>query len=119
MPEMEADASKPLLLHQFLSGLPTPISRQLRTTGDTKELDAVVQRAKVLMTVSEQEQTAAMHTVHQSPREVDDLKMQITELMEQVAALTVQQKSMRPKHCFYSNKLGYIQGNCPGRPASQ
>ena len=36
--------------------------------GDTKELDAVVQRAKVLMTVSEQEQAAAMHTVQQSPR---------------------------------------------------
>ena len=26
MPEMVADASKPLLLHQFLFGLPTPIS---------------------------------------------------------------------------------------------
>ena len=51
MPEMAAYASKPLLLHQFLSGLPTPISRQLRVTGDTQELDAVVQRAKVLMTV--------------------------------------------------------------------
>ena len=43
MPEMEVDASKPLLLHQFLSGLPTPISRQLCVTGDTKDLDAVVQ----------------------------------------------------------------------------
>ena len=119
MPEMEADASKPLFLHQFLSGLPTPISHKLRVTGDTKELDVVVQLAKVLMTVSEQEQVAAMHTVQQSPHEVEDLKMQITELTEQVVALTAQQKSAGPKRCFYYNKLGHTQRNCPGRPASQ
>ena len=119
MPEMEADVSNPLFLHQFLSGLPTPISRQLCVTGDRKELDAVVQRAKVLMTVSEQEQAAAMHTVQQSPREVDDLKMQITELTEQVAALTAQQKSAGHKCCFYCNKLGHTQRNYPGRPTSQ
>ena len=112
MPEMEANTSKPLLLHQFLSGLPTPISRQLCLTGDTKELDAVVQRAKVLRTVSEQEQAAAMHMVQQSPREVEDLKMQITELMEQVTVLTAQQKSAGPKRCFYCNKLGHTQRNC-------
>ena len=70
------------------------------------------------MTVSEQEQAAAMHTVHQSPCEVDDLKMQITELTEQVAALTVQQKNAGPKRCFYCNKLGHIQRNYPGRPVS-
>ena len=118
MPEMKANASKPLLLHQFLSGLPTPISRQLRATGDTKELDAVVQRVKVLMTVNEQEQ-AAMHTVHKSSRKVDDLKMQITELTEQAAALKAQQKNTGLKCCFYCNKLGHTQRNCPGRPASQ
>ena len=70
MHELEVNASKPLLLHQFLSGLPTPISRQLRATGDTKELDAVVQRAKVLMAVSEQEQPVAMTVVPQSSCEV-------------------------------------------------
>ena len=71
MSELAENASKPLLLHQFLSGLPGPVSRQLRATGDTKELEAVVQRAKVLMTVSDQQQTAAMTT---TPREVDQLK---------------------------------------------
>ena len=119
IPEMAADASKPLLLHQFLSGLPTPISRQLCATGDTQELDAVVQRAKVLMTVGQQEQAAATNTMHQFFREVDDLKMQITELTEQVAALTAQQKNGGPKRCFYCNKLGHTQHNCPGRPTSQ
>ena len=47
-----------------------------------------------------------MNTVHQSFREVDDLKMQITELTEQVAALTAQLKNGGPKRCFYCNKLG-------------
>ena len=56
MPELAQNASKPLLLHQFLSGLPGLVSQQLCATGDTKELEAVVQRAKVLMAVSNQQQ---------------------------------------------------------------
>ena len=72
MPEIAENASKLLLLHQFLSGLPGPVSQQLRATGDTKELEAVVQRAKVLMAVSDQQQTAAMTT---TPSEVDQLKL--------------------------------------------
>ena len=79
MPELAENVSKPLLLHQFLSGLPGPVSRQLRATGDTKELEAVVQRAKVLMAVSDQQQTAAMTT---TPSEVDQLKTQVTLLTE-------------------------------------
>ena len=68
-----------------------------------------MQRAKVLMAVSEQEQAAAMTVVPQSPCEVDDLKTQITELTEQVAALTARQKNGGPKRCFYCNKLGHTQ----------
>ena len=102
-----------------MSGLPASISRQLRAAGDTKELDAVVQRAKVLMAVSEQEQAAAMTVAPQSPREVDDLKTKITELTEQVAALTARQKNGGPKRCFYCNKLGHTQWSCPERPTSQ
>ena len=80
--------STSLLLYQLLSGLPAPINKQLFATGNTKEWDAVVQRGKVLMAVSEQEKAAVMTVVPQSPCEVDDLKTQITELKEQVAALT-------------------------------
>ena len=58
MPRLTEEASDPLLLHQFLSRLPGPISRQLRASSDTKDLRAVVQRAKVLMTVMEHEQVA-------------------------------------------------------------
>ena len=55
MPGLTEEASDPLLLHQFLSRLPDPISRQLRASSDTKDLRAAVQRAKVLMTVMEHE----------------------------------------------------------------
>ena len=54
-------------------------------TGDTKDLDTVVQPAKVLMAVSEQEQAAA--AISESLSEVEHLKTQITQLTEQVAAL--------------------------------
>ena len=47
MPELAVNTSNPLLLHQFLSGLPDPISQQLRASDDTKDLAAVVQHAKV------------------------------------------------------------------------
>ena len=78
MPGLAENPSNPLLLHQFLSGLPGPISRQLRAPGDMKDLGAVVQRAKVLMTVKEHKQTAVLMSTSATPSEVDQLKTQIT-----------------------------------------
>ena len=54
----------PLLLHQFLSGLPGPISRQLHASSDTKDLKAVVQCAKMSVTVMEHKQVAALIDCH-------------------------------------------------------
>ena len=39
MPDVDAAARGQLLLHQFLAGLPTAVSRQLRASGETKELE--------------------------------------------------------------------------------
>ena len=50
---------------------------------------------------------------------IDDLKTQITELTEQVAALTARQKNGGPKRCCYCNKLGHTQRSCPERFTSQ
>ena len=110
MPELAENASKPLLLHQFLSGFSGPVSRQLRATGNTKDLEVVVQRPKVLMAVSDQQQTTAMTT---TPNEVDQLKIQVTLLTEQVAVLTTIQKNEGPRHCFYCNRLAHTQHSCP------
>ena len=57
MPVLAAEAKQQLFVHQFLAGFPVSVSQQLRATGDTKVLDRMVERAKLLMVV--QEQTAA------------------------------------------------------------
>ena len=70
MPELAKIALQPLLLHQFLLGLPDAISQQLCASGDTKDLNTV-QRAKMLMTVMEQGQAAALTATPTPPNEVD------------------------------------------------
>ena len=55
MPGVDAVTRDRLLIHQFLLGLPTGISCQLRATRKTTELDAVMNRAQLLMTLEEQE----------------------------------------------------------------
>ncbi|XP_065889767.1 retroviral-like aspartic protease 1 [Dysidea avara] len=75
MPGLTADARKQLLIHQFLAGLPASLSRQLRASGNTADLDELVQRAKILMVVDGGErQTVA---VHSGISEVSELKSQI------------------------------------------
>ena len=71
------------------------------------------------MTVMEYEQVAALTATSTTPSKVDQLKIQITQLTEQVAALTTKWKNETPKHCFCCNQLGHIQRNCPTRFASQ
>ena len=44
MPDLQAEAKEQLLLHQLLTGLPNTISRQLRSTGETKQLEATVEQ---------------------------------------------------------------------------
>ena len=51
MPNLSDDASKQLLIHQFLTGLPAPVICQLQAAGDTTNLEQLVKRAKVLMVV--------------------------------------------------------------------
>ena len=112
MPELSDDASKQLLIHQFLTGLPAPISRQLRAAGDTTNLEQLVERAKVLMVVDGGEgKTAA---VQSEDIEVSKLKTQIEELTVQVAALTTQ-RTKKPIQCFYCKQTGHIQRYCPNR----
>ena len=84
MPEASEDTRKQLILHQFVSGLPTNLRKQLRATGEVNDVDAVMERAKFLMTMEEPQKTAAT-----KPAEVQELKEQISLLTEQVAALSV------------------------------
>ena len=60
MPEADAATRKQLLLHQFLNGLPNYVSRQLRAAGEISDLDKPLEQAKLLLTIEEQEKTAAI-----------------------------------------------------------
>ena len=62
MPGASEDTQKQLLIHQFVSGLPVSISKQLRATGELNDLDAVTERAKLLMTIEEPQKIAAIQT---------------------------------------------------------
>ena len=113
MPKLDKEARDDLVLHQFMAGLPTHISTQLRATGDTKKLDDTVERARLLMSISPQAPVAA---VESDLGEVQQLRDQITELTEQVAALTTQRPTSQRKssiRCFNCDGIGHIQRDCP------
>ena len=112
MPELAEDASQQLLIHQFLAGLPAPVSRQLRAVGNTTNLEQIVERAKVLMVVDSSEKVAAVQSENS---EVSSLKAQIQELTEQVAVLTTQKNSKKQLQCFHCKQAGHIQRYCPNR----
>jgi len=109
MPEASNDTKRQLLLHQFVSGLPASIGKQLRATGEVNDLEVVMEHAKLLMTIEEPQKTAAIQIT-----EVQELKEQISQLTEQVAALSVK-PSRRPANvvCYRCQQPGHIQQNCP------
>ena len=53
MPDADADTRQKLLIHQFLTGLPAEISKQLRAAGEIEELDKLVQHPRLLMTLTQ------------------------------------------------------------------
>ena len=112
MPELAEDASQQLLIHQFLAGLPAPVSRQLQAVGNTTNLEQIVECAKVLMVVDSSEKVAAVQSENS---EVSSLKAQIQELTEQVAVLTTQKNSKKQLQCFHCKQAGHIQRYCPNR----
>ena len=58
----DKNARSELVLHQFVAGLPTRISTQLRATRDTKKLDDTMQWAWLLKSISPQAPAAAVES---------------------------------------------------------
>ena len=54
MPNMEDTVRQMLLLHQCVAELPIPKSRQLRAAGETRELNSVLDPARLLMRTEKQ-----------------------------------------------------------------
>lgn len=60
MPDLGTQMHDQLLLHQ-LTGLPTAVSKQLRATGETHNLEKALERAKLLTNaIKDEEQTVSV-----------------------------------------------------------
>ena len=115
MPTADVGTREQLLLHQFVAGLPGHVSKQLRAVGDIDDLDKVIERAKLLLTIDKRENIAAIETT-ETPREMEVLQQQVSLLSEQVAALTTRQqrgRSATVRRCYNCRQTGHLQRNCP------
>ena len=127
MPDVTGAAREQLLLHQFLAGLPVSISKQLRAAGDVTRVETAFERARLLMALEvELEQRPSMVATTSIPeqhQQVRELKQQVEELTTQVATLVQRTTPITPAQrqptnlprCFYCNKVGHFQRNCPRR----
>ena len=123
MPDISSATRNQLLLHQFLAGLLVQICKQLQAAGDVTSMETALERARLLMSLeAEQEQTSCTAAVTPVPqKQMQQLKEQVDELTAQVATLVHQAKPVpqrRPSNlqrCFYCDKIGHFQRNCPKR----
>ncbi|KAL5509968.1 hypothetical protein EMCRGX_G005423 [Ephydatia muelleri] len=92
MPKLDAGAKEQLIIHQFLAGLPGTVSKQLRAAGDTTKLQTTFDRAKLLMSLEDEQTVATVSTPVEKPRVSENRVME--QLVEQVAALSKQVEAL-------------------------
>ena len=120
LPNLGVEARKGLLKHQFISGLSPGVGHQLKATGATEmELDDLVDKARLLMTIDEQASIAAIRSESIEGGEVKQLQEQVAALTYQVAALTVKRPKPQLRRCFVYQQPGHLQYECPNRRRHQ
>ena len=116
LPDVAQAAKEPLLLHQFLAGIPESIAKQVRASGEVTTLETAITRAKLLMTID----SDPVATLTEKPDEIQQLQQQVAVLTEQVAVLSTKQSRgaqpprSRPR-CFHCNQVGHLQRDCRNR----
>ena len=95
MPTADATTRQQLLIHQFLAGLPTEVSKRLRAAGEIDDLAKLIQRAKLLMTIDAKEkpEEKPVAAVQQPIDQVEAITKQVAALTEQIAAITTNQRN--------------------------
>ena len=115
MPKLDLALKEQLILHQFVAGLPATINRQLRATGDMTNLQSTLERAKLLLSLEDEQKVAAVTPqMGSSCHNVERLVEQVAALTEQVAALSAQSRDrdQRPVRCNNCGRLGHMRRNC-------
>ena len=85
MQGIDATSRGQLLVHQFLAGISLQVSQQLRAMGDTIDLQQVVEKARLLMTIKEQPENVATPINAVQEGTLAKLQSQVETLTQQVA----------------------------------
>ena len=116
MPKADADTRNQLLIHQFLNGLTTEISKQLHAIGEIDDLGQLVQRAKLIMTIDAKKKPEERSEAVQKPiDQVEALTEQVAALTQQIATITTNQRNTRQPArlpvCFRCNQPSHVHPN--------
>jgi len=87
MPGIDTTSHGQLLLHQFLASIPGHISQQLQAMSNTTDLQRVVEKACLLMSINEQPANIATSSNAIVESTLGSLQSQIEYLTQQVAVL--------------------------------